>query len=68
MNKPQVKIKSVHVSAEAAANEFKASVDAWLADYKQNHANSPNEYPLSLPAENSGLWGEFIYDFYNNQQ
>lgn len=60
--------KAVHISAEAAAEEFKASVDAWLADYKKHHAKSPDEYPLSLPAENAGLWGEFIYDFYNNQE
>lgn len=60
--------KAVHISAEAAAEEFKASVDAWLADYKKHHDQSPDKYPLSLPAENAGLWGGFIYDFYNNQE
>lgn len=61
------KAKSVFISAESAANEFKASVDAWLADYKAQNATNPEMFPLSLPAENSGLWGEFIYDFYNNE-
>lgn len=60
-------MKAVRVSADAAAAEFKASVDAWLADYKKRNAENPEEYPLSLPAENAGLWGEFIYDFYNNE-
>lgn len=63
-----MKIKSVYVSAEDAAEEFKKSVDAWLEDYKKQHDAKPKEYPLQLPAENAGLWGEFIYDFYNNQE
>lgn len=55
------------VSADEAAAEFKASIDAWLADYKKHHAANPDMYPLVLPTENAGLWGEFIYDFYNNE-
>lgn len=58
--------RAATVSADEAAKEFKASVDAWLADYKKRHEEEPEMYPLILPAENAGLWGDFIYDFYNN--
>lgn len=67
MTKTPNKAKPIFVSAESAANEFKRAIDDWLEDYKKQHAESPEMYPMNLRYENSGLWGEFIYDFYNNR-
>lgn len=52
------------VSVDQAAEDFKKDVDLFVAAYKVKHAAQPNEYPLELADNNSGLWIEFMLDFH----
>lgn len=43
--------------------EIKKSIDLFAEDYKKHHVENPDNYPLELPENNSGLWFEFFADF-----
>lgn len=45
------------------AEETRLDLDKFVAGYKAKHAESPQEYPLTMPAGNEGLWFEFFQDF-----
>lgn len=48
------------------ADETRADLDKFVADYKAKHAESPERYPLSMAPGNEGLWFEFFLDFCTN--
>ncbi|MBC3871511.1 hypothetical protein [Undibacterium oligocarboniphilum] len=50
---------------DQAAEEFKRNIDLFVEAYKKKHAAQPNEYPLEMPDDNAGIWGEFMFDFHN---
>lgn len=54
------------ISIDQAAKEFKDSIDQFVEQYKEKHKLNSEQYPLSLPASNAGLWTEFILDFHNS--
>jgi hypothetical protein len=49
---------------DQAAEAFKISIEEFVAKYKEKHKLFPELYPLELPADNNGLWGEFIMDYH----
>lgn len=48
--------------------EVELDIKAFAADWRAQHATDPERYPLELPDENSGLWGEFFMDFMNRDK
>lgn len=54
------------VSLEQAADDFRNSIDRFVEAYKIKNVQHPDQYPLELPEGNSGLWTEFMLDYFNN--
>ena len=58
-------------ASSVSLDEFVANVRKSLAkfeaDWRAKNVADPNGYPLSLPAENSGLWLEFFTDVCNGE-
>jgi len=47
--------------------EMQVNLDAFIIDYRKNHKNNPEQYPLDIPSNNDGLWLEFFIDFYTSE-
>jgi len=43
--------------------EVKRNLQAFILDYHARHLENPEQYPLSLPNSNEGLWWEFLQEF-----
>lgn len=42
------------------AAEIRRDIDAFEAAYRAKAAANPEQYPLTLPADQEGLWFEFF--------
>lgn len=51
------------LSLEEFVTEVKAEIEAFAAEYRAQHAENPEHYPLALGDDNEGLWAEFFMDF-----
>lgn len=51
------------MSLDQFADEVRSSIEAFVADYRKNHEQNPEQYPLELPTGQEGLWYEFFMDF-----
>ncbi len=38
-------------------------IQLFKAWYTKQHENNPEHFPLSIPADNSGVWWEMLTDF-----
>lgn len=47
---------------EQFVEEIKADLEVFATEYRKQNAANPEQYPLVLPDENSGLWFEFFSD------
>ena len=54
------------VTIEQFTNEVRKNIDKFEKAYKEKHENNPENYPLELKHDNSGLWLEFFIEFYTN--
>jgi hypothetical protein len=45
--------------------EIQKNVKDFEADYRKHNKEDPENYPLEIPKNNSGLWFEFFVDFCN---
>lgn len=50
-------------SLEQFVAEVKADIEGFAADYRAQHAAAPEQYPLELNSDNTGLWLEFFVDY-----
>jgi len=53
-------------SLDSFVKEVQADIIKFEKSYSEKHAENPENYPLELSADNSGLWFEFFVDFCNN--
>lgn len=51
------------ISLEQFVAEIKENIALFEQDWLQKHADNPEMYPLSIPADNAGLWYEFFQEF-----
>lgn len=47
---------------EQFVEEIKADLAVFAAEYRKQHEANPEQYPLVLADDNSGLWFEFFSD------
>lgn len=50
-------------SLDEFMSELRGSADKFEAAYREKAAANPEQYPLSLPDNNAGLWLEFFLGF-----
>jgi len=50
------------VSLHEAMRNARADLDRFEAAYLAGHRANPDQYPLELPANNAGLWIEFLHE------
>ncbi|WP_092320912.1 hypothetical protein [Pseudomonas saponiphila] len=50
-------------SLDAFVAEVQADIEGFAAEYRRQHALNPEQYPLELSDDNSGLWIEFFVDY-----
>lgn len=43
--------------------ELRSDVDKFEADWKKNSKKSPDDYPMSFPDDNDGIWMEQFTTF-----
>jgi hypothetical protein len=53
------------VSLDQAVAEVHLQAEAFKADWLKLHEKSPAEYPMSIGADNAGIWFEQIMEFSN---
>lgn len=49
----------------AFKNELQLATNRFVLAYMKKHEEDPENYPLTLPKNNSGLWMEFFIDYFN---
>lgn len=48
--------------------EVEADIKAFAAEWRAQHAIDSDRFPMELPDDNAGLWGEFFMDFMNRDK
>jgi len=51
------------INLEQFAEEMRREIDSFVADYKRQHEANPEQFPLELDGDNTGLWFEFFTEF-----
>lgn len=51
---------------EEFVDEIERSIKDFRDAYITKHKENPNNYPLSLPSDNEGLWLDFFINFYTD--
>ena len=49
---------------DQAAEEFTLSIKEFVEKYKAKHEMFPEQYPLEMAENNTGLWVEFMIDYH----
>ena len=49
------------MSLDEFESEVQKTLKGFAADYRKNHAENPEAYPLRLPESDDGLWWEFVF-------
>jgi len=50
-------------SLEEFASEVRNDLQGFVAEYQAQHAINPEQFPLVLSDDNTGLWLEFFVDY-----
>lgn len=58
--------KTKTTSLNRFVKETQTSINNFAEAYRKKHLENPKNYPLELPADNSGLWLEFFIEFCTN--
>jgi len=53
------------LSLDDYVTEVQSDIRLFAADWRAKNAANPEQYPMELPEDNAGLWGEFFTDFMN---
>lgn len=49
---------------DQAAEEFTTSIKEFVEKYKAKHEMFPEQYPLEMAENNTGLWVEFMIEYH----
>jgi hypothetical protein len=55
--------KDLTLHLDNFSEEIQKAAIAFKVEWLKKHESNPEEYPLTLPNENAGLWYEFFINF-----